>query len=187
MDPMPRVLSLILISLLCASSALADFTHDEDWGLRTVAFEAGPWQIVGAGRRVVNDPVMLYLTFGINLTKAFYAPEPYEPLHLVPKLGIGLGSTVGTPRDFKNFYDLLLKVRYWFGSRGNRFRPYVDAGPGYINFISHSFQLEAGGGFDFFVGKGGGTIGVNAQYKELFHSAPLRRGVVILGTLAFHF
>jgi hypothetical protein len=120
---------------------------------------------------------------GFNLSKEFRENDSFEPLTWGPKLGIGVGTK--KPGTGLVFYDVLVKIRYTFGERGDRIRPYADMGPGVLNYEAGAFQVEGGGGIDYYVG--GGTFGINAQYKELVNANKVDRGVAILGTLGYHF
>jgi len=165
-----------------------DQSYDDAWGLGSgfVAIEGGWWRFFGKARDTVNDPWMGYITTGFSLTKAFSSVlDDYEPLKIGPKIGIGIGNPKKPGASYELFYDLLVKIRYTFGSENSRIRPFVDAGPGFVNYEDAAFELEGGAGIDYYAGTG--SVGINVQYKELFGAGVLKRGVVFLGSLAYHF
>jgi hypothetical protein len=83
------------------------------------------------------------------------------------------------------FDYLLLQIRDTCGKPESLVRPYMDVGPGVNGFGKPAFEVEAGGGLDFYLG-GGGSVGFNAQYKEVIGSDDVDRGVAVLLTLGYH-
>lgn len=179
------VLGWILFSLpvALAEDISGDFDREE-FGAGFVAIEGGPWLLMGGAKSVVNTPVMFYLTTGFSVSHAMdQGVDQAEGLKIGPKVGVGFGSAKGADTDL--FYDLMLKVRYTFGSLGSAIRPYLDVGPGFVNFFENAGEVEAGGGFDFYFPDG--SVGINANYKELFGAGAMKRGVTILGSVAYRF
>ncbi len=157
----------------------------QEFGSGFVVVEGGLWRLLGSARRVVADPGLVYVTTGFSLTRAFDSENDYEPLKVGPKFGFGIGSDRGVASDPKLFFDILMKVRYTFGAVKSWIRPYVDAGPGVVNFHHAAFELEGGAGFDLLFGRA--SVGTNVQYKELFGAGDLRRGLVFLAGLGYRF
>ncbi len=176
---------LILPFLFFQSTAFAAWSEMNDPLSRSgfVSVEAGYWNVL-EDKNVVSNPTMVYITAGFNLADEFGLKEAHESWNYVPKVGLGFGKT-SLASDTELFVDALLKIRYTFGEYGQRLRFFLDAGPGFINFLGRSFELEAGGGANLYIGQA--LLGVNVQYKELFNSGDLKRGIVILGTLGWHY
>lgn len=178
---------LLLWIGLVSFSAFAQWSDDEDSisGPGFVAFEGGVWRILGDARNAVEDPVMLYFNAGFNLAHEFGLGTRWKGLTFGPKIGLGFGQTRGISVDAELLYDFLVKFRYTFGPLGQPVRLFFDLGPGVIGYRGSAFEVEAGAGVNFYLGKG--LIGVNIQYKELFLNDTVSRGVVFLGTLGYAF
>lgn len=179
------LLPICLIWALLSPAFAEDNMYSETDNSGFVGIEGGVWYLLGQGRNTVEDPVVLYLTTGFSLTKAFYAAEDYEPLKIGPKIGIGFGTPRGGAASYESFYDLLMKVRYTFGSEATRLRPYIDAGPGFITFREKAFEMEMGSGVEYLLGSG--SFGLNVQYKEVVGNSQFKRGLTFLASLTFHF
>ncbi len=154
-----------------------------DMGSGFVAIEAGYLSMIGAGRDQLSDTFVGYLNIGMSVSKEFGGDDDYEPLRLGPKIGFGYGEVKSKNED-RGLLDLLLKLRYTFRA-GNMVQPYVDVGPGYMNYGGRTAEIEAGSGIDFRFGEG--SCGFNAQYKEVFGSDYFNRAATFLATLGYHF
>ncbi len=186
-----KVFFLSFLFLLISFPASADDNpyydpYNDDEGSGFVAMEAGKWLMLGDARDRVQDPTVIYVTLGFNFSEVFSKSlAELEAIKIGPKIGFGFGNTKSTPTDHQLFYDVLLKLRYTLGSQGNRLRPFISFGPGFLNFREVAAELEGGGGIDYYFGRG--SVGLNVQYKELFGSKEIDRGVVLMGTLGYHF
>ncbi|MFH1017278.1 MAG: hypothetical protein V1798_03735 [Pseudomonadota bacterium] len=180
-----RSLFIFLIFLAWPVVLHADESFDEiDFGAGFVSVEAGKAMVLGSGQHVVTDPVLLYVLIGLNLRKEFGFSGESDSWISAFKLGGGGGTERATGKA-ELFYDLLVKIRYTFFSRGVSLRPYLEAGPGLIKYVSGAFELEGGGGLNFHFGSG--FAGAGVQYKRLFKSDSFTAALGYFGELGYQF
>lgn len=173
-------LTLVVFSHFCFAGEF-----DEEPG-SFVSFEAGKLILLGKSADVANHPTILYFNIGFPINQAFGNHWKSKAFTVGPKLGFGFGSEkTGAADSTATFFEALANARFMFGNIGETFRTYVELASGVGTFTGAAVQIEGGGGLNVFFDSQS-SFGVSTHYREIIGSE-VKRGVSILGSLAYHF